>query len=114
MKNWMKFKIISVGTCRLIIDIRFKLYLHDVFYVPSVFRNLVSLSKLDLEGFSFIFMNSNFKLMKNFILVGTGTLCNALYKINLDSFFFTIFTCFECQYRNKMWYCKLEFFNIVA
>ena len=71
--NWIKFKVILVETCRFIIDTGFKLDLYDVFCVPSVSKNLVSLAKLDLEDFSFIFVNSNFRLMKNFILVGTGT-----------------------------------------
>ena len=80
----MKFKVILVGTYRFITDIGFQLDLYDVFYVPSVFRNLISLSKLDLDGFSFIFANSSFKLIKKIILVGTKILCNRLYKLNLD------------------------------
>ena len=85
MNNQMKFKIISVRTYRIIIDIEFQLDLHDAFYIFLVSKNLISLSKLDLEDFLFIFINLNFKLMKTFILVGTEILCNGLYKLNLDS-----------------------------
>ena len=76
MGSRIKSQVISVGIYKLIADTEFHLHLHDVFYVPSIFRNLISLSKLDLEGFLFIFINSNFKLIKKFILVGIGTLCN--------------------------------------
>ena len=74
-------------TYRLITDTRFQLDLYDVFYVPSVSKNLVSLSKLNLGDFSFTFVNLSFKLIKNFILVGTETLCNGLYKMNLYYYF---------------------------
>ena len=83
----MKSKIISVRICRLITDTRSQLDLHDAFYIPSVSKNLVSLSKFDLEDFSFTFVNFSFKLIKYFILVGTEILCNGLCKMNLDSSF---------------------------
>ena len=83
----MKSKIISVWIYRLITDIRFQLDLHNVFYIPSVCRNLISSSNFDLESFSFIFINLNFKLIKKFILIDTETLYNGLYKINLVSSF---------------------------
>ena len=101
MRNRMKSKIILVRTSRLIIDIGFRLDLRIVFYVPSVSRNLISLSKLDLESFSFIFVNSSFKLMKNFILIGTRTLCNRLYKMNLDSSFAQILLVLNVNVRMK-------------
>ena len=66
MENRMKSKIISVGTYRLIIDTGFKLDLHDIFYVPSVSKNLVFLVKLNLEGFSFTFVNLRFRMIKKF------------------------------------------------
>ena len=83
----MKSKIILVGTYRFITDIGFQLDQHDYFYILSVCRNLISLSKLDLKIFLITFINSSFKLMKIFILVGIGTLCNGLYKLNLNLFF---------------------------
>jgi len=43
----------AVGTYRLILDTRFYLDLMNTFYVPSISRNLVSLSKLDVVRYSF-------------------------------------------------------------
>ena len=38
----------AIGTYRLILNTGFYLDLMDTFYVPSISRNLVSLSKLDV------------------------------------------------------------------
>ena len=50
-------------------------------YVPSLFRNLVSLSKLDVIGYSFNFGNVWFILFKHNHLIGTIVLCDGLYKL---------------------------------
>ena len=43
-------------------------------YVPSLSRNLVSLSKLDVTAYSFNFGNGYFNLFKHNHLIGTGIL----------------------------------------
>jgi len=48
---------------------------------------LVSLSKLDLDGYYFTFRNKKFNLFKNTIFIGFGNLCDGLYKLNLNSYF---------------------------
>ena len=49
----MKVLVEAVRTYRLILDTGFHLDLFDTFYVPSISRNLGSLSKLDVVGYSF-------------------------------------------------------------
>ena len=83
----MKVPVEAVGTYRLILDTRFYLDLMDTFYVPSIFRNLVSWSKLDVAGYSFKFGNGCFSLYKSTCLIGSGTLCDGLYKLNLDNLY---------------------------
>ena len=48
---------IGIGTYRLKLDTRHNLDLLKTFYIPSLSRNLVSLSKLDVTGYSFNFGN---------------------------------------------------------
>jgi hypothetical protein len=48
---------------------------------------LVSLSKLDIDGYFFTFRNKRFNLFKNTSFVGSGNLCDGLYKLNLNSHF---------------------------
>jgi len=74
MGNKVKVPVEAVGTYRLILYIGFYLDLMDTFYVPSIFRNLVSLSTLDVVGYFFKFGNGCFSLYKSTCLIGSSTL----------------------------------------
>jgi len=75
------------GTYRLIIDIIHLLDLLETLYVPSLSRNLVALSKLDVIGYSFNLSNGWFNLFKHNHLIGTGNLCDGSYKLNLNGLY---------------------------
>ena len=59
----------------------------QTFYVPSLFRNLVSLPKLDFDGYFIKFGNESFTLFKNTSFVGYGILSYGLYKFYLHDEF---------------------------
>ena len=52
MGNKEKVPVEAVGTYRLILDTGYHLDLMDTFYGPSITRNLISLSKFDVVGYS--------------------------------------------------------------
>ena len=85
--NGVKVPVVATGTFHLFLDIDCYLDLFQTLYVPSISRNLVSMSKLDLEGYSFSFLNKRFILFKNSSFVGSESLCDGLYKLNLNSHF---------------------------
>jgi len=87
MGNKEKVPVEAVGTYRLILDTGYHLDLMDTFYVPSITRNLISLSKLDIVGYSFKFGNGCFSLFKRTFMIGSGTLYDGLYKLNLDNLY---------------------------
>jgi transposase InsO family protein len=87
MGNRMKAPVEGVGTYRLILDTGHHLDLFETLYVPSISRNLVSISKLDVVGYSFKFGNGCFSLYKNTFMIGSGILCDGLYKLNLDNLY---------------------------
>jgi len=91
MGNREKILVESVGTYRLILDTEFYLDLLDTFYEPSISRNLVSLSKLHVVGYSFKFGNGCFSLYKHTCMIRSGTLFNGLYKLNLDNLYVETF-----------------------
>ena len=78
MGNKEKVSVEAVGTYRLILDTGYHLYLMDTFYVPSITTNLISLSKLDVVGYSFQFVNGCFSLFKRTFMIGSGTLYDGL------------------------------------
>jgi len=78
MGNKEKVPMETVETYRLILDTGYHLDLMDTFYVPSITRNLISLSKLDVAGYSFKFGNGCFSLFKRTFMIGSGTLYDGL------------------------------------
>ena len=87
MGNKEKVLVEAVRTYRLILYTGYHLDLLDSFYVPSITRNLISLSKLDVVGYSFKFGNGCFSLFKHTFMIGFGTLYDGLYKLNLDNLY---------------------------
>lgn len=84
MGNRLKAEVVAVGTYRLLLETGHQMDLMDTFYVPSISRNLVSLSRLDVAGYSVLFGCAKLSLMFNSVMVGSGILCDGLYKISLN------------------------------
>ena len=87
MGNKVKGPIEAVRAYCLNLDIEYHLDLLEILYVPSLSRNLVSLSNLNVTGYSFNFDNECFSLLKHNNIIGTDILCNDLYKLNLNALY---------------------------
>ncbi|TXG49740.1 hypothetical protein EZV62_025615 [Acer yangbiense] len=87
MGNGEKVFVEFMGVVRLPLTSGKFLDLADVAFVPSLRRNLISISKLDVNGYSFEFINKGFVLYHRSLLIGSGCLCDGLYKLNLHSDF---------------------------
>jgi len=61
MGNGIKVQVVAIGTFRLFLETSCYLDLFQTLYVPSISHNLVSLSKLDLDGYYFTFRNKKKK-----------------------------------------------------
>jgi GAG-pre-integrase domain len=110
----------AVGTLRLILKSGFILNLHDVVYIPSMIRNLISVSRLDACGFIFQFENNELRLYHNSKYISSRLLCDNLYKLCLDySFFESLLSLnvtdvkrgikrnYEGEYSSKLWHYRL-------
>jgi hypothetical protein len=60
-----------------------KLTLKDVFYVPEVRKNLISVPLLNKYGFKSVFEGDKFILSKGGMFVGKGYLCDNMFKCNV-------------------------------
>ena len=76
--NKLFSQVETVGTFRLILKSGYVLDLDNVFFILYFSRNLISVSKLDIIGYGFWFINSTFNIFKGEYLVGGGI------KIDLD------------------------------
>ena len=87
MGNYMKAEIESIGTYHLVLSIGYHLNLFKTFYIPSIFRNLVSLPKLDICRINFTLGHGCFSLYKNSKLAGSSILVDGSYKLKLNDKF---------------------------
>ena len=87
MGNGEKALVEFIGVVRLPLSSGKFLDLVDVAFVPSLRRNLISISRLDISGYRFEFINKGFSLYHGSFLIGSGSLCDGLYKLNLHSDF---------------------------
>lgn len=87
MGNRVKASVEPIGTFCLILDTGHHLDLFQTLYVPTCSRNLVSVSRLDLDGFTFNIDNKCLSVFKNTSFVGSGILIDGLYKLKLDGIF---------------------------
>jgi hypothetical protein len=75
----------AVETFRLILKkIGYVLDLDNVFFIPCFSRNLISVSKLDIIGFGFLFINFTFSIFEGENFIGGGIKIDGLIKIDLD------------------------------
>jgi hypothetical protein len=76
--------VVAVRTYRLILKTGYVLDLENVFYIPSFSRNFISVSKLDVFGYGFWFINSTFSIFRDNNFVGGGIKIDGLFKLSLD------------------------------
>ena len=84
-RNKMGSHVEVIGICYLTLDGGFVLELQKTFYVPSLSRNLISVSRLIPFGYSFHFSETSFSLTYKSDCVGSGILSDGLYCIFLQN-----------------------------
>ena len=82
--NGDKVQVEQIGVISLHLSTGYCLELKNVIFVPSMRRNLVSVTCLDQDGYFCYFGNKSFQLLHDSSVVGTGTLSGGLYKIDID------------------------------
>ena len=83
--NGVEAEVEAIGTLQLEIHGGFTLRLLDVLYVPSIQRNLISISKLDRDGFSCTFGNNRCVIRCDGDLICYAPLHDELYLLSLSN-----------------------------
>ena len=83
MGDGSKVKVEFFGMIKLRLATKSFLLLHDVAYISSLRRNLISVSILDRQGYSFHFGRGKLDIFSNSILIGDGVLFDNLYSLSL-------------------------------
>ena len=81
--NENKVAVKAIGLFRLQLNFGFTLDLKETFVVQSFRRNLISVSCLDKCGYYCSFRNGMVSFYLNSSVIGTGSLKDKLYKLNI-------------------------------
>jgi len=79
--RWQKIALEAIGTFRIQLKIGFLLDLFETFFVHSFIWNLISISRLYKFGFSC--WNNKVSLYQNSNIIGSGSLINNLYLLDV-------------------------------
>ena len=97
-----KVAVEAIGTFRLQLKIEFYLNLIETFVVPSFRRNLISISSLDKFGFSCSFRNNKVSLYQNSNLIGSGSLIDNFYMLDVNYSYNEILQTNSCGTKRKL------------
>ena len=81
--NGSNISAVAVGSLDLHLASGLVLNLKNVYYVPSVFRNILSVSCLDADGFCFEISNSCMVIRKDNIFYANAFISNGLYLLDI-------------------------------
>ena len=84
MGNGARVAALDVRVYDLTLPSELVFQLKNCYYVPTVSRNIISVSCLDVDGFHFIIKNNIFSIYNTNIFYGNAHLSNGLYVLNLE------------------------------
>jgi hypothetical protein len=64
--------------------------LENIYFVPSIFRNIISISCLEMNGFSFVIKDNGCSIYKDELYYGSSFMMNDLYILEIDKPIFNI------------------------
>jgi len=100
--------ILEIGVVSLFLPSGHTLILKDAVYVPSMRRNLISISTLDKCGYTFNFGNGKLVVSFKSTRVCSRILCDGLYMLNMDEFSVNTVTGSKRSMKDK------KFINVMA
>lgn len=79
--NILKAKVKVIGTYSQHLETNYQMDLMDIFYIPSISRNLVSLTKLDVAGHCYSSDCGKINLYFNLVFISSDILCDGVLKL---------------------------------
>jgi transposase InsO family protein len=106
----------AVGNVEITLSSGFVLELKDVYVVPSITRNIISISCLDLDGFNVAIKNKCCTLFRNDVCYGVAHLMNGLYVLDTNEHVLSVERDkkkrkFSHESTTLMWHCRLGHIN---
>ena len=112
--NGARVAAIAVGTYYLPLPSGHVLQLNNCYYVPVLTRNIISISRLDLEGFTIEQKNNCCSISHNEMLHATAPSLNGHYILNISDPILNINTKkrkIDNENSSYLWHCRLGHVN---
>ena len=104
----------DVGDVDLSLPTGLILHLSDVYFCPCITKNVISVSRMDSDGFKFTIMNGLMDFSLNGLHYGSGVKIDGLYLLDLDTPLLSIQTKrprISNESEAFMWHCRLGHIN---
>lgn len=112
--NGARVAALAVGTYFLPLPSGLVLELENCYFVPAITKNIISISCLDMSGFSINVKNNRCSLYRDEIFYGCGVLQNGIYILDTES---SIMSIENKRHKNDslnntyLWHCRLGHIN---
>ena len=85
IENGAKVAALGIGSCSLSLPTGLVLELKECLYVSSITKNVISISCLVMDGFTFEIENKGISFFQNEMFYGSAEMFNGIYVLNLHS-----------------------------
>jgi GAG-pre-integrase domain len=87
--------------------------LENVYFISSISRNIISISCLDMNGFSFVIKDNGCSIYKDELYYGSSFMMNGLYMLEIDKFIFNINKRLKISHESMtfIWHYRLGHIN---
>ena len=109
MGNHNATKVVRKGSVELKFTSEEKLTLLNVFHVPDLKKNLVSVNLLCKKGFKVVLESDKVVITKNGVFVGKGYTCNGMFKFSINEINNSFAYVVECS--SSLWHARLGHLN---
>ena len=114
MRNRAKVATLAVEFCSLSLPTRLVIELTNCYYVPSIRKNMITVSCLIMDGQNFKNRNKGISIFQNDMFFGSAEMFNEIYILNLQSSILNIESKrLKSNHATNsfLWHCRLGHIN---
>jgi GAG-pre-integrase domain len=111
--NSAQVAAVTVGSIELCLPSGLIMELENIYFVPSISRNIILISCLEMNGFSFVIKDNGCSIYKDKLFYGSSFMMNGLYMMEIDKPVFNINKRLKISHESMtfMWHCRLGHIN---
>jgi GAG-pre-integrase domain len=113
VRNGAQVAAVTVGSIKLCLPSGLIMELENIYIVPNIFRNIISISCLEMNDFSFVIKDNDCSIYKDELYYGSSFIMNGLYMLKIDKLVFNINKRLKISHESMtfMWHCRIGHIN---